>query len=49
MNELELFAAAIAIVDAGGRATLLDQHCAGQPELRRRLDELIEEIGRAHV
>jgi hypothetical protein len=41
MNELDLFAAAIALVDAGERAALLDRECAGRPELRHRLDQLL--------
>jgi hypothetical protein len=40
MNELELFAAKIALADAAARAALLDRECAGKPELRARLDEL---------
>jgi serine/threonine protein kinase len=42
MNELDLFAAAIAVADPAERAALLDQHCAGQPELRQRLEQLLE-------
>src|SRR5262245_30459877 len=42
MNELDLFAAAIALADPGGRAALLDQHCAGQPDWRQRLEQLLE-------
>ena len=30
MNELDLFAAAIAIANAGERAALLDRECAGR-------------------
>jgi hypothetical protein len=41
MNELDLFAAAIAIADPAERAALLDRECAGRPELRQRLDLLI--------
>jgi eukaryotic-like serine/threonine-protein kinase len=41
MSELELFAAAIAIADPAERAALLDRECAGKPELRSRLDELL--------
>ena len=41
MNELDLFAAAIALVDPGERAALLDRECAGRPELRQRLDQLL--------
>ena len=41
MNELELFAAAIAIGDPRERATLLDRECAGLPEVRLRLDQLL--------
>jgi serine/threonine protein kinase/Tfp pilus assembly protein PilF len=41
MNELDLFAAAIALTDSDARAALLDKECAGQPDLRNRLDQLI--------
>jgi serine/threonine protein kinase/tetratricopeptide (TPR) repeat protein len=41
MNELELFAAAIAITDPVQRAALLERDCAGQPELRARMDALL--------
>jgi hypothetical protein len=40
-NELDLFAAAIA--DPSERAALLERECAGSPELRLRLDRLLEE------
>ena len=36
MNELDLFAAAIAISNAEERAALLDHQCAGQAELRKK-------------
>jgi hypothetical protein len=39
MNERDLFAAAIAIVDPAERAALLERECAGRPELRQRLDQ----------
>ena len=42
MNELDLFAAAIAIADPGERASLLDKECAGRPDLRLRLDQLLD-------
>jgi tetratricopeptide (TPR) repeat protein/tRNA A-37 threonylcarbamoyl transferase component Bud32 len=42
MDELDLFAAAIAIPDPVERSELLEQQCAGQPELRERIDRLIE-------
>jgi tRNA A-37 threonylcarbamoyl transferase component Bud32 len=41
MNELDLFAAAIGTADSGERLALLDRECAGRPELRTRLDQLI--------
>ena len=41
MNELDLFTAAIAMTDPGKRHAWLDQHCAGNPALRARLDELV--------
>jgi serine/threonine protein kinase/tetratricopeptide (TPR) repeat protein len=42
MNELELFAAAIAITDPGERAALLERECAVRPDLRQRIDQLLE-------
>ena len=45
MNELELFAAAIAISDSGQRAQMLDRECAGRPDLRARLEELLATHG----
>ena len=42
MNELDLFAAAIAIADRSERALLLERECAGRPELRLRLDQLLD-------
>jgi serine/threonine protein kinase len=42
MNELDLFAAAIAVADPGERAALLEQHCAGQTDLRQRLEQLLD-------
>src|SRR5262249_10511629 len=48
MNELELFAAAIAVTDPTERAKLLDHECAGRPELRRRLEMLLAAHSRSH-
>ncbi len=42
MNELDLFAAAIALVEPAERAALLERECAGRPDLRVRLDELLD-------
>lgn len=42
MNELDLFAAAIAITEPAERAALLERECAGRPELRMRLDQLLD-------
>src|SRR5262245_14610881 len=42
MNELDLFAAAITLADPGERAALLERECAGRPELRLRLDQLLD-------
>jgi serine/threonine protein kinase/tetratricopeptide (TPR) repeat protein len=42
MNELDLFAAAVAVADPQERVALLEQHCAGQPELRQRLEQLLD-------
>ena len=41
MNELDLFTEALNRTDPAERATFLDQTCAGNPELRRRLEELL--------
>jgi eukaryotic-like serine/threonine-protein kinase len=41
MNELELFAATIALTDPVQRAALLDRECADKPDLRVRLEELL--------
>jgi serine/threonine protein kinase len=41
MNELELFAAAIAITDLRDRAALLERECAGRADVRERLDQLL--------
>jgi tetratricopeptide (TPR) repeat protein len=41
MDELDLFAAAIAIADPADRAALLDSECRDDPDLRRRLDALL--------
>ena len=41
MNELDLFAAAIAIADPSLRAALLERECAGRPDVRNRLDQLL--------
>jgi eukaryotic-like serine/threonine-protein kinase len=49
MNELEIFAAAIAVADPGERAAFLDQECADRPELRRRLDQLLDAHFRSHA
>jgi serine/threonine protein kinase/tetratricopeptide (TPR) repeat protein len=48
MTELELFEAAIAATDPAQRAALLDRECAGKPELRARLDELLAAHGRSN-
>jgi serine/threonine protein kinase/tetratricopeptide (TPR) repeat protein len=48
MNELDLFEAAIALADPVQRATLLDRECAGRPELRARLEELLAAHGRSN-
>jgi hypothetical protein len=42
MNELDLFAAAIDVADPAQRAALLERECAGLPELRKRIDQLLE-------
>ena len=41
MNELDLFTEALSRTDPAERAAFLDQACAGNPELRRRLEKLL--------
>ncbi len=41
MNELDLFTQALNQTDPAERAAFLDQACAGNPELRHRLEELL--------
>jgi hypothetical protein len=41
MNQLDLLTEALNRADPAERATFLDQACAGNPELRRRLEELL--------
>ena len=41
MNELDLLTEALNRTDPAERAAFLDQACAGNPELRRRLEELL--------
>src|SRR5262249_29787923 len=48
MNELDLFAAAIAIADPGERVSLLDRECTGRPDVRRRIDQLLDAHFRSH-
>jgi hypothetical protein len=48
MNELDLFAAAIAIANPEKRAALLDRECAGRADLRERLDRLLAAHGPSH-
>jgi serine/threonine protein kinase len=48
MNELDLFAAAVAITDPMERGAFLDRECAGRTDLRRRLDLLLEAHDRSH-
>src|SRR5262249_29120658 len=42
MNERKIFFGAMDRVDPVERAAYLDSMCAGRPELRRRIDELLE-------
>jgi eukaryotic-like serine/threonine-protein kinase len=48
MNELDLFAAAVAIADPSLRTALLERECAGRPELRNRLDQLLAAHFKSH-
>ncbi|HJT30944.1 MAG TPA: tetratricopeptide repeat protein [Pirellulales bacterium] len=42
MNELDLFAAAVAVADRDQREALLNRECAGLPDLRSRMGRLLE-------
>jgi len=48
MNELDLFAAAVAVADPDRREALLDRECAGRPDLRSRIDQLLEAYFKSH-
>ena len=48
MNEIDLFAAAIAMTEPGERTGLLERECTGRPELRLRLDRLLDEHFRSN-
>jgi eukaryotic-like serine/threonine-protein kinase len=41
MTELDLFAAVIAIAEPEDRAAFLQRECAGRPDLRDRIDQLL--------
>lgn len=47
MTEETLFIEALEIADPAGRAVFLDQACAGNPDLRGRLDRLLAEHAQA--
>ena len=42
LNVDEIYLAALELTDPARRATYLDQACAGQPDLRRRVERLLE-------
>ncbi len=48
MNELDLFAAALAIADPVERSAVLDRACVGQFELRDRLRQLLDAHARSN-
>jgi eukaryotic-like serine/threonine-protein kinase len=48
MDELDLFAAAIALSDPAEQNALLDRECAGKPDLRERLELLLAAHGRSN-
>ncbi len=48
MNELDLFAAAIAIPDQRERASLLDRECVVHPDVRQRIDQLLDAHFQSH-
>lgn len=49
MNELELFEAALAIVDPSERNRFLDWECTSRPELRQRIDRLLAAHFQSHA
>jgi serine/threonine protein kinase/tetratricopeptide (TPR) repeat protein len=48
MNELDLFAAAIALTDPVERAALLERECKDRPELRVRMEALLGAAAASH-
>jgi hypothetical protein len=48
MNELDLFAAAVELDDPLQRAALLDRECRDRPELRARIEALLQAPGDPH-
>src|SRR5262245_19220212 len=46
MNELDIFTAALTLSNPRDRAAYLDRACTGNPELRRRLEELLAAYAR---
>jgi hypothetical protein len=48
MNELDLFAAALAFADPDQREALLKRECSGRPDLRSRIDQLLEAHFKSH-
>jgi eukaryotic-like serine/threonine-protein kinase len=48
MNELDLFAAALAIADPDQREALLQRECAGRPDLRSRIGQLLDAHFKSH-
>jgi hypothetical protein len=48
MNELDLFTSALALSDPAERGAYLDRACPDNPDLRRRLDELLSAHARSH-
>ena len=49
MNELDLFVAAVGIKNTAERAAVLDRECTGSPELRQRLELLLEIYAKPHT
>ncbi|HEV3345349.1 MAG TPA: serine/threonine-protein kinase, partial [Pirellulales bacterium] len=48
MNELDLFAASVAVGDPDQREALLNRECSGRPDLRSRIDQLLEAHFKSH-
>src|SRR5262245_55152335 len=47
MNELDIFSAALELADLPARSRFLEEACRGRPDLRSRIDALLQNAGDA--